>query len=1000
MPIEVVCPCGKSYAVRDEFAGMSVQCPDCKALLTIPTPPKVTRPPGVQIEVIREEPRPVRIEVIREEPRPVRVAQPRIVEEPPRRRERDDRPRRPQRETVGVSAGMGMFPWLLLGGMVLGLLAVLVVMGVLLLPSGSSSDKSTAGADTTKPGEPDEPDPVEPEPQFTGQPWGGHSAPIVAVLFTADERAVLSASGGVRQERGKVRRFGDSTVRRWDARTGKGLRLLSDFPEGITAAAFTPDGRRAVLGAAGQVQNGKWIFGKEMAVQVWDLEEPRRIHSLSGHSGTIHGLAISRDGRRALSGSDDGTARLWDLEAGRELKVLQGHSQAVHGVALSPNGKWALTGGADHSVRLWDLGAGFDRKLGAHSDAVWAVAFSPDGRWAASAGGRHKGGTGEGDCEIRLWDVAAGTEVRRLSGHTGWVGSLAFSPDSQRLLSGGADAVRVWLVNSGEQATQYTGFLGGIRSLAISPDGRQGLSGGEDGALRVWKMPLGLSDLVHDVRSGDPQRQGEALRALSRMGPEARPAANALLQSLPGNNEFLRRQILSTLRQMGKASAAEVPQLVRLVEDNTDTDSRLYALEALEQVGAQAQAAAGPAIKALKDRDSQVRLQAVKVLGELGADARDTTWRPLVDALQDGDAEVSLAAEKALGKLGPPPAGELATLRKLLKDSQTPVRRFAVRALAGLGKDAADATGDLIALAESDAPVELRRLALQTLRQAQPAGKEVVAACTRLIKEGKESVSEEAALVLAAAGMGAGTLPGLLAALQSEDRTVSQIAEKAIHDGRLERSHLRLLQPLLSSRNATARKVGIESLGRLGPDAGPAAPALGRMLRDASAEERRAIILTLGEIGKAAQEAGPALAQLLEDTDAAISFEAALALVKIEAPEMDAAVVVLVRSLKTGEASRERAHKALVQVGKPAVAGLVHALTGTFATGRPNTEAGVANGEARLAVIKVLAEMGAKARTPEVMRTLASLERRDPFPLIRLTARQARVKIQSKDDDD
>ena len=59
------------------------------------------------------------------------------------------------------------------------------------------------------------------------------------------------------------------------------------------------------------------------------------IRTLEGHSDAVNGVAVSADGRRAVSASDDKTLKVWDVESGRELRTLQGHSDCVNGVAVS-----------------------------------------------------------------------------------------------------------------------------------------------------------------------------------------------------------------------------------------------------------------------------------------------------------------------------------------------------------------------------------------------------------------------------------------------------------------------------------------------------------------------------------------------------------------------------------------------------------------------------------------------------------------------------------------
>ena len=128
---------------------------------------------------------------------------------------------------------------------------------------------------------------------------------------------------------------------------GTGLRsILAGHTNMVDAVAVTPDGRRAVSASA------------DHTAKVWELETGRELHTLAGHINDVNAVAVTPDGRRAVSASDDRTLKVWELETGRELHTLAGHTNMVDAVAVTPDGRRAVSASDDRTLKVWELETG------------------------------------------------------------------------------------------------------------------------------------------------------------------------------------------------------------------------------------------------------------------------------------------------------------------------------------------------------------------------------------------------------------------------------------------------------------------------------------------------------------------------------------------------------------------------------------------------------------------------------------------------------------------
>jgi hypothetical protein len=248
------------------------------------------------------------------------------------------------------------------------------------------------------------------------------------------------------------------------------LKKLEGHTDEVKSVALSLDGRYAVSG------------GLDQTVRIWDLTTGKEHKALKGHSKQIWAVAFHPNGRQVFSAGWDATCRLWDMNTGNEIKRFN-HSIDLNGLALSRDGNSLLTASDDKTVYLWNASSGDEvRRFPGHSGFVYAVAFAPDGRHYAS---------GSVDRTVRVVDLGTGQLLRSFDGgHTSAVTNVGFSLDSRYVFASGGNVIQ-WDVSTGNQVRRFEGHTGAVIGMALSPDGRRLLTGGDDKTIRLWDVATG-----------------------------------------------------------------------------------------------------------------------------------------------------------------------------------------------------------------------------------------------------------------------------------------------------------------------------------------------------------------------------------------------------------------------------------------------------------------------------------------------------------------------------
>ncbi len=259
------------------------------------------------------------------------------------------------------------------------------------------------------------------------------------------------------------------------------LKTFTGHDMGVHAVAVTPDGRWAVSGSY------------DGTLKLWDLETGIPRTTFRGHGGPVHAVAVIQNGKRVISGSTDQTLRIWESETGALYCTLGGHTDKVYAVAVLPDGRRAISGSRDCTLRLWDLDnhrclATFDATCGGHRDRVFTVDVTPDGQYALS---------GSKDRTLKLWNLTEGKLVHTLEGHEQRVLAVKVLPDGWRALSSSSDCtLKLWDLDNGTHIRTLYGHTAHIFAVALLPDGRRAISGSCDHSLRLWDLDTGESVIL------------------------------------------------------------------------------------------------------------------------------------------------------------------------------------------------------------------------------------------------------------------------------------------------------------------------------------------------------------------------------------------------------------------------------------------------------------------------------------------------------------------------
>eukprot|EP00198_Chlamydomonas_reinhardtii_P008750 XP_001698087.1 predicted protein [Chlamydomonas reinhardtii] len=222
----------------------------------------------------------------------------------------------------------------------------------------------------------------------------------------------------------------------------------------------------------------------DSSVRVWDVRTARCIKLLGGAEGILYSVSWSADGKLLAASNDSGMIYIYDYARGMLIKGLRQHTKQSLKVAFHPVKPTLLASSSvDGTVYVYTVDGETVRTL-RHFSPVSCIA------WGVLCPELVATTTDHG--ELHVWDTsrpAADCLQRTLEAHTARTFNVEFSPLVKHwLLSSSNDrTARVWDVSTGDCQTVLQGHTAEVRAVAWHPEvAHICFTGSWDSAVRVW----------------------------------------------------------------------------------------------------------------------------------------------------------------------------------------------------------------------------------------------------------------------------------------------------------------------------------------------------------------------------------------------------------------------------------------------------------------------------------------------------------------------------------
>jgi WD40 repeat protein/uncharacterized caspase-like protein len=262
----------------------------------------------------------------------------------------------------------------------------------------------------------------------------------------------------------------DSSVKIWDAVSGKLLKKIKKDYVYVNSASFSPDSKKIAL---------SYAYGN---IEIRDINTGDLLNNLKGNANYFQGVYLNSDGEKLLISNERGPAKIIDLMNASLVTTFPEKNAVPPGLyaKYSPDGKKVLTYFNDNIARVYNAITGsllFELKSGFRSGLF--ADFSPDGKIIYTSGG--------GDSIVRFWDASHGKLIHSLKRNNPQSG-IQYSPDQKRILITNQfeGIISLYDTQTWQLIVEKKVHQKFMHRAEYSPDGKKIITVSDDSTAKVW----------------------------------------------------------------------------------------------------------------------------------------------------------------------------------------------------------------------------------------------------------------------------------------------------------------------------------------------------------------------------------------------------------------------------------------------------------------------------------------------------------------------------------